>query len=210
MRFVLFVEGRTERKAVADFLRRWLNPQLRQPVGFAVVKFQGWPEYLKEIRFRTDLTFRSSAARDIIAAIGLLDLSGPDFYPKRKRSAAERYEWAKEDIEKRVGNARFRQYFAVHEFEAWLLATPSVFPRAVRDALPARCAHPENVNFGEPPSQLLSRIYLRNARRAYRKAIDGPNLFLDADPSRAYAVCPLFRRMLDDILQLAVASVGAK
>ena len=33
MKFILFVEGRTEHKAIPSFLKRWLDPQLSKPVG---------------------------------------------------------------------------------------------------------------------------------------------------------------------------------
>ena len=33
MKFVLFVEGYTEDKALPKFLKRWLDPRLGKPVG---------------------------------------------------------------------------------------------------------------------------------------------------------------------------------
>ena len=41
MKFVLFVEGHTEKKSIAPFLKRWLDPKLKQSVGFQVVRFDG-------------------------------------------------------------------------------------------------------------------------------------------------------------------------
>jgi len=33
MKFILFVEGRTEDKALPAFLKKWLDPRLESPVG---------------------------------------------------------------------------------------------------------------------------------------------------------------------------------
>ncbi len=41
MKFVLFVEGHTEKAAVGPFLKRWLDPQLSSPVGIKTVRFEG-------------------------------------------------------------------------------------------------------------------------------------------------------------------------
>ncbi len=50
MRFVLFVEGHTEKKGIAGFLKRYLDPpRLRQPVGIKVIRFDGWSDLLKDL-----------------------------------------------------------------------------------------------------------------------------------------------------------------
>ena len=49
MKFILFVEGHTERQVLPAFLKRWLDAQLAQPVGIKVVRFEGWPHYESEI-----------------------------------------------------------------------------------------------------------------------------------------------------------------
>jgi len=61
---------------------------------------------------------------------------------------------------------------------------------------------PETVNFHEPPSFLLARLYKRTGRN-YKKRVDGPNLFDKADPARAYEKCPCFGQMLDEMLTMA-------
>ena len=44
MKFILFVEGHTESKAVPSFLKRWLDPRLSKPIGIQSVRFDGWAE----------------------------------------------------------------------------------------------------------------------------------------------------------------------
>jgi hypothetical protein len=92
-------------------------------------------------------------------------------------TVAHRHDWARRYIEQDVNNDRFRQFFAVHETEAWLLSDATIFPDAVRKVFPAR--RPEEVNFNEPPSYFLDKIYRDRLKKSYKKVIDGRNLFLD-------------------------------
>jgi hypothetical protein len=206
MKFVLFVEGHTERKALPDFLKRWLDVRLPRKVGIKIVRFEGLNDYCGEIAKKVELNLGGKAGADVIAGIGLLDLYGPKFYPADKTSAAERYDWAKSWLEARVGHPRFHQHFAVHETEAWLLADPTRLPAPVEQSLPGKCARPESVNFNEPPAKLLERLYKEKLGRPYKKLIDGANLFAKLSPDVAQAKCPYLGRLLQDMLSLAQAA----
>lgn len=203
MKIVLFVEGHTEKKALPDFLKRWLDPQLPQPIGIAVVRFEGWHDYVDDIAKKVELNLSGKTGADKVGAIGLLDLYGPTFYPSHAVSVAERYAWAKQDLEKKVAHPRFRQHFAVHETEAWLLSQSGLLPSAINSALPGRCAQPETVNFNEPPAKLLDRLYREKQRTGYKKVTDGANLFKKLSPDVARAKCPYLKCLLDDMLTLA-------
>ncbi len=203
MKLVLFVEGHTEKKALPDFLKRWLDPQLPHPIGIAIVRFEGWHDYVDDIVKKVALHLSGKTGADKVGAIGLLDLYGPTFYPAHTTSVADRYQWAKADLEKKVDHPRFRQHFAVHETEAWLLSQPGLLPSAVHAALPGRCAQPETVNFNEPPAKLLDRLYREKQRTGYKKVTDGANLFRKLDPRAAGSKCPYLQRLLDDMLALA-------
>jgi len=203
VKFVLFVEGYTEKKALPDFLKKWLDPKLPQPVGIKIVRFEGWSHYIEEIRKKVALNLSGKVGADVIAGIGLLDLYGPTFYPTGTSTVAQRYAWAKGEIEGRVNHAKFRQYFAVHETEAWLLADPSILPKPVRNALPGNYTEPETVNFVEPPSSVLDRLYRTELDRAYKKVTDGANLFQALSPSIAHGKCPHLKQLLNDMLTLA-------
>lgn len=203
MKIKLFVEGQTERAALQEYLKRWLDPRLPSRIGVQVVAFEGWRDYYDEIAVKVDLHLSGKQGRDVVGAIGLLDLYGPNIYPAGCDGVEARYAWFKADLEKRVAHSRFRQHFAVHETEAWLLADPSILPRAVADGLPGKAKLPETVNFNEPPAKLLDRLYRERERRSYKKVTDGRNLFLKASPEVAYQRCPYFKRLLDDMLDLA-------
>src|SRR6266404_5045275 len=119
LKFVLFCECATEHGALPGFLRRWLDSQLPQKVGIQPVSFNGWAEMVKDIPIKVNLHLRKP---DVIAVVALLDLYGPTFYPVNCAKVSERFEWAKAHLEKKAANPRFRQHFAVHDVEAWILS----------------------------------------------------------------------------------------
>lgn len=202
MKFVLFVEGYTEQKAVPSFLKRWLDPQLSQNVGIKPVRFQGWSEFQLKIARRARLHLNGPEAGQLVGAIGLLDLYGPDFFPG-DLSHQERHERAVIHFQTQVDHPKFRMFFAVHEVEAWLLSDPQLLPAAVRSKLPGKAAQPESVNLSEPPAKLLDRLYRANTREGYDKVVHGSKLFDRLNPSVAYDKCPYLAKMLDEMLRMA-------
>lgn len=205
MKIVLFVEGDTESKSVDRLFKRWLDRRLDPPIGLKVVNVKGASKYLSEIPRRVATYLVGKTGRDVVAAVGLLDLYGLQ-YPPHLQNVEDRFHWAKDSIEKDVGHPKFTQWFAVHEVEAWLLAHPSVLPKAVARALPKKCARPETVNFNNPPAALLDRLFRSKVERTYRKTIDGRRLFAELDPEVAYEKCPYLARMLDHMLDAARAA----
>ena len=210
MRFVLLVEGHTERKALPAFLKRWLDPQLSQPVGVKTVRFDGWRDFYSEVAKKTELHLGGPGASEIIAVIGLLDLyafgegSGATPYPASVTSPTGRLKWAINDIENRVQQpSKFRMFFALHELEAWLLSQPDCFPQALEDDIRKLSSDPEGVNLNDPPSKRIGTLYRQELRRNYRKIVDGKILFDRLDPKVVCACCPQFARMMDALLLMA-------
>ena len=203
MRFILFVEGHTEQKTVPAFLKRWLDPRLSQPVGVKPVRFEGWPEYMDDVAGKARKYLTSSTTEDVLGVVGLLDLYGPTFYPDDTSTANDRVEWASTHIERLVGHQRFRQFFAVHEIEAWLLSQPDIFQNDVQKLFPRTTKTPESVNWDNPPSHMLDHLFKRATRRKYKKIVHGCNLFAKLDPDVAYAKCPNLKRLLDAMLEIA-------
>ncbi len=206
MKFVLFVEGHTEQKAVPGFLKRWLDPQLTQRVGILPIRFEGCNEFIKKIGSRAQMHLDGPDGTDIIAAIGLLDLYGATFLPHHLSSSQERHDWAVKQIEKDVNRPRFRMFFAVHELEAWILTEPQLLPSAVRNTLPSKAAQPEPVNFSGPPAKLLNRLYNSATGKNYKKLVYGKDLFERLNPTVACEKCPHLKSMLDEMLKLAKES----
>lgn len=207
MTFVLLVEGQTEKESAAAFLKRWLDPQLKQAVRISVVSFHGYAELARKMASKAKMYLEGPRQAEIIAVVGLMDLYGPNFYPKDKTTTDERYVWGKAHFEREVGHDRFRMFFAVHEFEAWLLSQPDIFPKDVRNALRnATISQPERVNFNEPPANLLDRIYKQVTRKNYKKTTYGSQLFRRLDPMAAVPKCPYLKAMLKEMLRLAKAA----
>ena len=82
---------------------------------------------------------------------------GPTFYPPGKTTADERFAWGKEHFEKEVGLEKFRLFFAVHEFEAWLLSHARHFLTGDQETLcqPRSEAARKGQLWVEPPAKLL-------------------------------------------------------
>ena len=204
MKFVLLVEGETEELALPRFFKRWLDPQLKQPVGIIANNSKSWSTLVRDapVKVRDYLKTPKSQV-DVIAVVGLMDLYGPTFYPEDKKTIDERYAWAKKKIEGEVNHPKFRQHFTVHETEAWLLSGPELFAAGIQKAFPAKIAQPETINFTEPPAKLLDRLHENRFKRGYNKVAQGKELFGKRDPQVAYEKCPYLKMLLDDMLKLA-------
>ncbi len=161
---------------------------------------------VKDAPKKAEMHLNGPAKDDIIAVISLLDLYGPTFYPDNLTKCKERYDWAKKDIEKKVNQPNFFQFFAVHELEAWLLSQPDIFPLKVKDAFPKKIQNPEIVNFDEPPAKLLDKIFRKHTSRSYKKVVNGKELFGKLDPDVAYQKCSKLQELLDKMLDLAEKS----
>lgn len=206
MKFILFIEGHTEKKALPQFLKRWFDQRLSQPVGIKTVRFEGWHDLVNEAPKKANMYLTGKQQGEIVAIISLLDLYGPTFYPADKTSAEDRYAWGKERMEKAVNNIRFRQFFAVHETEAWLFSNPDIFPNEIRNSVSLKADKPEFIDFDRPPSKRLSDLYWQHIRRSYKKVTNGRELFTRLNPGIVYSKCPKFKEMLDEMLSMAKAA----
>jgi len=200
MKFILFVEGHTENKAIPLFLKRWLDPKLSKRVGIKSVRFEGWPELVKDSPTKANLYLLQD---NVIAVIALLDLYGPTIYPDNENTAKKRYQWAKRHLEGNVNQANFFQFFAVHEVEAWLLSDPAIFPNSIKPSVQKISKSPEDINNTTPPAKQLNDIYRKKTNKRYKKVVYGKDLFTKLDPSVAYKKCPRLKELLDAMLKLA-------
>jgi len=207
MKFILFVEGETEKKVLPSILRKWLDARLNDNVGIQTVKFSGFSEMIKDdVKKKVLLHLNGPGKEKIIAVISILDLYGPNktaFYPPEKRNRDDRYAWGKKHMEDLVNHPKFHQFFAVHETEAWLFSDPVIFPPSLKNDVEARSRKPEEINFDHPPASLLDSFYLQREKRPYKKIVDGMALFEKLEPDTVYQKCPRFRELLDTMLSLA-------
>lgn len=206
-RIALFVEGDSERgearrKTLPTFFHNWLDPQLpsESKVGIIPVKFQGVSDFLDGLAKKVEMYLNNRRANFVV---GLVDLYGlpPDRIDlstcnnvKEKVVTARKY--IRSLVPKQFQN-QFRQHFAVHEVEAWLLAYPEKWPSSVRKQIQKR--PPEQVNFNEPPARFLKRIL----GGRYKKTVRAKNMFPDVDPRIAIEKCPFLKLLADDLLEIA-------
>lgn len=204
MKFIIIVEGRTEKLAIHDFLKRWLDHKLVERVGVRQRLLSGG-KIEQQITKQALAHLEKDDENEIIGVFGLLDLYGMGFDLEGKTMGPDKlFKERKKAIEKQVSHDHFKMFFAVHEFEAWLLSDPEIFQQNFRKEVGKYSSNPESVNFTNHPSKLLQDIYRRKAKGHYKKTTDGPDLFSRLDPQLVYDKCPYFRKMLDEMVKLAL------
>jgi len=70
-------------------------------------------------------------------------------------------------------------------------------------ALANKAQKPETVNFNEPPSKLLKRLYHNKENIFYKKTTHSVNLFKILNPAIAFDKCPNLKQLLDKMLVMA-------
>jgi len=208
VRFVVLVEGDTERRMLGRLLGCWLNKEgrLGSKVGVHAESVGGCPATAPETVRRAATHLTAPKRSDVIAVAALSDWYTPDQGLQRDvpKETADPIAWAASRLERKANlGPRFRAFFAVHEIEAWLWSQPDVLPRDVAAAVAADKRAPEEVNENEPPSHRLKRLYRKHFNRDYRKVADGANLFRELRPEVAYDRCPHLAKMLDWMLEKA-------
>jgi hypothetical protein len=205
-RIALFVEGDTERgdarrRTLPTFFHKWLDPQLPvgRRVGIQAVNFGGVGNFLADVADEVEAYLDAGRANFVV---GLVDLYGLTDHINLSNSStvAERIKKSRQHIRGLIAphyQTRFRQHFAVHEVEAWLLAYPERFSSEVRPQIEKR--PPEQVNFHEPPAAFLKRLL----GRRYKKTVMAMNVFPFVDPRQAIGKCPFLKLLADDLLRLA-------
>ncbi len=202
MKFILLVEGQTEGESIAKFIKRWLDPKTKSPVGIQVSSYDGFADLERKLVTKARMHLDGPKNSEIVAVVGLLDLYGPNFYPENVSSNDGKIDWATKHFQDQVSRKLFRMFFAVHEYEAWLLSQPSIFPREVANILPKSIERPESVNSTEPPGKLLNRLWNQALMKNYKKRVYGKQLFDKLDPKIAASKCPRMAEMLDEMLQV--------
>lgn len=202
MKIVLLVEGHTERETLRKFFQRWLTGKVEQLPAVVAVNTKGCDNHTKDCAQKAQLYLNQA---DVLAVIGLLDLHGPT-YPPHCATVDQKRAHLRGKLEKEVNSEKFRQHFAIHELEAWLLSDPDIFPAEVKKALAKKSARPEALCGNDLPSGLLKRLYREKIDRDYKKRSHGAELFAKLDPDRAAAKCPALKALLDDLLAFAQAA----
>jgi hypothetical protein len=206
-RIALFVEGDTERgdarrRTSPAFFHKWLDPQLPpgSRVGIRAVKFQGVSNYLDDLAQKVRLYLGDGRADFVFGLVDLYGIPPNRIDLARFPTVKEKVVRARDFIRSLVPaefKPRFRQHFAVHEVEAWLLAYPHEWPPGVRDQITKR--PPEQVSFTQPPAKFLKHLLAG----CYKKTTTAMNLFPRLDHKLAMDKCPFLKLLLEDLLLVA-------
>jgi hypothetical protein len=208
MFLIIFVEGDTEDIVLTSFLSKWLNGKLPEKLIIRTVNFKGYANLFKGVALRANMHLNGPRSNDLVAVIGLLDLYGPNFFPEGMNSVDKKYRWAKQIMEDKVDSPRFRQHFAVHELEAWLLSDPSIFSTAISSGVEKVTEAPEEVNNNQPPAKFLHDLYIEKYNKTYKKVTEGNRLFAKLDPEIVREKCPYFKLFTDDIYTLTMEYIN--
>ena len=200
-RIALFVEGDTER-TLPTFFHKWLDPQLPETckLGITAVKFQGVSNFLDDLPKKVESYLNEGRANFVVGLVDLYGIPSNRIDLSKHASIKQKVSAARAYIRNLIRfqfRTRFRQHFAVHEIEAWLLAYPERWPPEVRDQIKKR--PPEQVNFKEPPAKFLKRIL----RGGYNKTVRAKILFPVVDPQSAIDKCPFLKLLAEDLLAIA-------
>ena len=192
----LFVEGRTE-IALKELLTRAL-PQLRdRGVSLEIRQVRGKERLIKEARALVS----NALAKGAGWVFALVDLypgdAGSDDAKKRLTEAVR-----PED------RAQFRPHVAVHDVEAWMLASwDALCQVAACSGMKSKHPSPENVDLTNPPKHHVNELFHRHKKRGYQAAGDGKKVFELADAEEIAAKCPHFKAFRDDLEQCASVEV---
>ncbi|MBW2618407.1 MAG: DUF4276 family protein [Deltaproteobacteria bacterium] len=195
----MFVEGHTE-KYLPEFFRRWIDPKTERRIRIITRRFNGVSDYLDDFSRVAEYRLREEKVAFIF---GLLDLYGlPDEYALGD-NVAKRVANARSKIEGRLPDGirgSFKQHFAVHETEAWLLSDPSIFGEVtIPDSWSRK---PESINMDKPPAKQLKELFAKK-KNIYKKTTHARILFPKLDPEQAASKCPHLKAFLDDLLKQA-------
>jgi hypothetical protein len=185
-------EGPTEEL----FIEQVLLPHLLPLEVQVIPKPQPIQKYERVKKFVWELLRDTSAALvTTMFDYYALPKSFPRGKPPRGSSPIERVRLAERQFEQDIGNARFRAYFSLNEFEALLFSDPKEIatvlglkvdePKRIRDQFPA----PEDIDDdpSHAPSKRLARIY-----PGFVKTVDGLTIAKNIGLASIRSECPHF------------------
>lgn len=206
-RALVLVEGYTERQFVKDVLAPLFSALdlYLYPTLLVTKRVKHGPNFKGGVT--TYQKFRNDAQRLLHEAGGALVTTLVDYYglpsdfpgmaTRPGRTALERVTHVEEAIRKDLGSPRdFIPFLALHEFEAWLFASPEELPRTMTameregkrfKEICGSVSSPEEIDEGPTtaPSKRILEIF-----PSYRKALHGPLTVMRIGVDRIQAACP--------------------
>lgn len=197
MKIKVLCEGQTEQG-----LRSLLIKAVAVPgCGMQIKTYKGIGALLRRLDGRIEFELRSGA-QIIFCLVDYyhypLSEDAKNLPPEQRLNAI------KSDVVGRIDESRrssVRCHVAVHEVEAWILADEQVVAQRLKIKSLAPWSQPENVNDIKPPSEVLGELFRTRGplKKRYIKYRDGVDLLGKVDWQKAYAKCPTFKQLVDDL-----------
>jgi hypothetical protein len=199
-RIVILCEGDTEEIAVRYFIgRQWETDGLRA-VGLHTINLAGKLEdvFAYVPRYRRDPR--------VTAVFTLIDLYGMnrvqyEVYAELDEKVAQARAWLQDNWGETYKDFFF-PHLSVHEVEAWLLAEGDCLARRLKDPGTRPNQHAETLNFLDPPSKRVDRLFRDRRGDGYHKINDGTPLFKCLQFQPIYETCRHFREFYDDLTRV--------
>lgn len=216
-RVLILVEGQTEEQFVKEVLR----PHLQTCGVFVTPTIVATKRMKQGANFKGGVLSFNQVRRDIllmakdtnaVRITTMIDFYGlPDDFPGSRRamgSAIERVKAIQEEVNRRIGDPRFKCYLMLHEFEAMLFSHPRRLvdlmgkPQSLADleSIVEAFDTPESIN-DDPqtaPSKRLKYLF-----PGFQKVLYGPLAALEITLPTIREQCPHFNEWLVDLENLA-------
>jgi hypothetical protein len=209
LRFVLLVEGPSEKLALPQFFKRWLDERFLVPIDIKAIVRTGAANVCEEAPKDVPKLLNALNAPELVGIISICDLASELPFLNPSKSKTERIEIATKFMLDKVDHDKYRHFFIVHELEAWLLSNPTIFGKELGSEVSKKIKkNPEEINDKKPPAKLLDEVFFAKTGRNYedRKPETCANAFRKLDVEKAYAACPSLAAILDEMLSMALAA----
>ncbi len=211
MKVWVYVEGRSDVRALAALWGGWRQKLRVKGRGIQLIQLDNKPKFLRKIGSRA-LEKLVNDPFDLV--VGL-----PDLYPNRGisdnykhqnlkelqvvqnrliRRELEKTGMSRRDVESHI--ARFHANAMKHDMEVLLLSAPNQLKDRLK--LPNLSRNwrfpPEEQNQDQPPKVIVQALFRRHRpRKSYRQIVDSVAILRDAELLDVAEQCPTFRAMID-------------
>ena len=221
-RVLILVEGQTEERFVKDVLGPafFAKELFFHPTILVTKRVKDGPNFKGGV---TNFAKFESDARRLLESAGdglvttLLDYYRlpADFPGMKSRPANVAARTRAQHVEKAVAahfgsSGNFLPFLALHEFEAWLFASPAELPRVMTEphkqaefaAIRANVATPEDINDRPEfaPSKRIEALF-----PSYKKTLHGPNAIARIGLHKIRSECPHFHAWMNILEAFAAA-----
>jgi hypothetical protein len=221
-RVLILVEGQTEERFVKDVLGPafFAHELFFHPTILVTKRVKDGPNFKGGVT--NFAKFENDARRLLDSAAGALVTTLLDYYRlpvdfpgmdsrQTKGTPAKRVQHVEKAVAAHFGSpANFLPFLALHEFEAWLFASPAELPRVMTEshkqakfaAIRAGAATPEDINERPEfaPSKQIEALF-----PAYKKTLHGPNTVARIGLEKIRAECPHFNEWMKKLEAFAAA-----